>query len=76
MNKYGSEKWGRLGRVKYIRFTPEWIKNQCGEELECGYYSSDDFNRLTHASGICDVEIANDVEGNYECVCEDGIEIY
>jgi len=78
MKKYGKDMWGKLGKCIKIRITKENFKKDFGGyELENREYSIDEIESIV--SGLCTsvpIEIADDVEGYYEAVCENGIEIH
>ncbi|MGJ0846431.1 hypothetical protein ACR77J_07075 [Tissierella praeacuta] len=75
MKKYGKEKWEKLGGCIKLKFTPKKFKEQFGIELSCGEYSIKELEVITGIFSAVPVEISEDVEGNYEAVCEQGVEI-
>lgn len=80
LKKYGAEYHGELGEFIRYRFTPEYCKrNGSKNMIDVGMYSGKEFNDLFGSRCANDditIEIANDVDGVFECVCENGIEVY
>jgi len=75
MKKYNSEMWGKLGECIYLRFTPNYVKKTTGKDAEIKFYLADDFDKKFGGMSSVPIEVAEDVEGKYEAVCEYGIEI-
>lgn len=76
MKKYGSEKHGLLGECIYLRFSPEFVKKQTGKDAEIKFYTAESFDEKFGGASSVPIEVAEDVEGEYEAVCEYGIEIH
>jgi uncharacterized protein (UPF0332 family) len=69
---------GKLGRALKMRFTPQYCKDNYGIDISVGEYTEKEIEALAGGFSFfyIPVEVAYDVEGEYECVCENGIEIY
>ena len=77
MNKYGKEMHGLLGKCTMIRFTKENFLSEFHQELENRIYSIDEIESLIKTlTTTVPIEIADDVLGRCEVVCELGIEIH
>lgn len=77
MKKYGKEMHGKLGKCTKLRITKENFKKDFGYELIEGEYSIKEIESLSDGIYVAvPVEISEDVEGSYEAVCENGIEIH
>lgn len=76
---YCEEIWfrnvGKLGECIYLRFTPDYVKELTGKDADIKFYTAKDFDDKFGGTPSVPIEVAEDVEGNYEAVCEYGIEI-
>lgn len=75
---------GKVGECLYIRFTVDKFKEQAGNRIvsEIGevqdgdVYDIDYLNNLGGISTSVPIHIDNDTQGNYEAVCEFGVEVH
>lgn len=69
---------GKVGKSLYLKFTSERWFEQTGDNCPHGtIISMDEFNK-NHGYRIAKIpiHIDNTTQGTYECVCEDGTEVY
>lgn len=68
---------GKVGKALYVRMTKENFEERLNKQipLETKQLNPDELGFYGVASSI-PVHISDDVEGNYEVVCEQGIEIW
>jgi hypothetical protein len=82
--KHGKEMHGKLGKALKIKFSQAGFKrfaqlngiNNC--EINCGNYQPLEIHKIapTKEWFLLPVQIANDTLGDYEVICEKGIEIH
>jgi hypothetical protein len=64
-----TENHGKVGEALYLKFTPEVFYKLSKEKHENGEI-------FDHQNASVPVHIDKDTQGDWECVCENGVEIH
>lgn len=65
-----------FGEVQYIKYTSETFEKLTKDKLSNGsVVSVDEFNQKYGGTSV-PIHIDDSTQGNYECVCEFGIEVH
>lgn len=69
---------GQVGKTLYMKFTSEKFKSKIknGEFKHGDILSIEDLNNMPGISSSISIHIDDNTQGNYECVCEFGTEVY
>ncbi|MFB5758978.1 hypothetical protein [Paenibacillus medicaginis] len=69
---------GQVGEALYLKFTSEKMQERCPNyKFENGQFlNAEELNKMPGVIAGVGVQIDDDTQGEYECVCEYGTEIW
>jgi hypothetical protein len=76
MKKYDKSMHGKLGKAVKLRMSPSTIAMKFRTTMPIGNYTSEQAEQMIGGLWAIPLEVAYDVIGDYEIVCEQGIEIH
>lgn len=67
---------GKVGNVLYVKYSPQKFFELSGDLYEDGYVISVEEFNSKYGAASCPIHIDSNTQGNYEVVCEYGVELH